>query len=100
MVDQRVPADLAEPRVQRRLAAISIEPLDATAQRLLRNLARGIVISAQPCQGESVQPREEAIEQLPKGPLIAAQYQASGGEIDIGCVAGHYASLALASPFR
>ncbi len=47
VVDQGIAADLANPGIERRLAAIAIEILDRVAQRLLGDFQRSVVIATE-----------------------------------------------------
>jgi hypothetical protein len=83
VIDQRVAADLAEPRVQRRFAPVGIEPLDRLAEGQLHYLARRIVVTAHPNQDEPVQARKETVEQPPERLFVPAQDLSRQGKVDV-----------------
>ena len=87
VVDQRVAADLAEPGVERSLAAIRIEPLDCLAEGLLHDFIRRIVIASQPDQREPVQPWEKAVEELPERALVPGQDPPGQFAVDVNRIA-------------
>src|SRR5262245_37833955 len=77
VVGKHVAADLAEPGVQRRLAAIGLQPLERIAERLLDHVLRRLTVPVQARHREAVEPREEIVEQLPKRGLVAGADPAS-----------------------
>ncbi len=83
VVNQRVAAHLTEPRVQGGLAPIGVEPLDRFAKGLLHDISGCLVVAVQAGQSESIEPREEAVEQLAKRVLIATQNSPGKGPVDV-----------------
>jgi hypothetical protein len=68
-----VPADGAQPREQRRLPAKGAQLAHGEAQRGLRHFFRGVFLLVHARQGEPVDAREHALEELLEGQLVALE---------------------------
>jgi hypothetical protein len=59
VIDQRVPADLTEPRVERGLTAIAVEALDRLAERQLHDITGGFLVAVEAGEGKAIQSRKK-----------------------------------------
>jgi hypothetical protein len=90
VIGEHVAADLAEPGVQRCLAAIGLQPLERVAERLLDHVLCRLAVTVQTRHREAVQPREETVEQLPERLLVAGRDPASQSLVGVDDEFSHW----------